>query len=130
MRARCRGVPRRAPVDGHVERFRNGRRGRCHSGAPRYDPVRGARAMTALTPLAVRKKKGDFKRAMRGYDPGTGDDFIELVADRLEELVRANLSHTDRLRQLEQQVRDYQERERALTEALVSAQELREEMRE
>lgn len=86
--------------------------------------------MIDLTPLEVRKKKGDFKRAMRGYDPGLVDDFLELVADRLEELVRANLSHEDRVRQLEQQLRDYKERERALTDALVSAQELREEMRE
>ncbi|MHB1168721.1 MAG: DivIVA domain-containing protein [Longimicrobiales bacterium] len=86
--------------------------------------------MIDLTPLEVRKKKGDFKRAMRGYDPGMVDDFLEIVADRLEELVRANLGHEDRVRQLEQQLRDYKERERALTDALVSAQELREEMRE
>lgn len=86
--------------------------------------------MIDLTPLEVRKKKGDFKRAMRGYEPGLVDDFLELVADRLEDVVRANLGHEDRIRQLEQQLRDYKERERALTDALVSAQELREEMRE
>ncbi len=86
--------------------------------------------MIDLTPLEVRKKKGDFRRAMRGYEPGLVDDFLELVADRLEELVRANLGHEDRIRQLEQQLHDYKERERALTDALVSAQELREEMRE
>src|SRR5690606_26636664 len=77
----------------------------------------------------VRKKKGDFKRAMRGYEPGLVDDFLDVVADRLEELVRDNLGHAEKLRQLEQQVSDYKERERALTDALVSAQELREEMR-
>src|SRR5690554_1674 len=86
--------------------------------------------MIDLTPLEVRKKKGDFKRAMRGYDPALVDDFLELVADRLEELVRENLGHEDRIRQLEQQLRDYKECERALTDALVSAQELREEVRE
>lgn len=85
--------------------------------------------MIDLTPLEVRKKKGDFKRAMRGYEPGLVDDFMDLVADRLEQLVRDNMAHTEKLRQLEQQVREYQERERALTDALVSAQELREEMR-
>ena len=85
--------------------------------------------MIDLTPLEVRKKKGDFKRAMRGYEPGLVDDFLDLVADRLEELVRDNLAHADKLRQLELQVKDYRERERALTDALVSAQELREEMR-
>src|SRR5690606_26783565 len=86
--------------------------------------------MIDLTPLEVRKKKGDFKRAMRGYEPGLVDDFLELVADRLEDVVRANLGHEDRVRQLEQQLRDYKERERALTVALGSAQELRAEMRE
>lgn len=86
--------------------------------------------MIDLTPLEVRKKKGDFKRAIRGYEPELVDDFLELVADRLEEVVRANLGNEDRVRQLEQQLSDYKERERALTDALVSAQELREEMRE
>ncbi len=86
--------------------------------------------MIDLTPLEVRKKKGDFRRTMRGYEPGSVDDFLELVADRLDELVRENLAHTERTRQLEQQLRDYKERESALTDALVSAQELREEMRE
>jgi DivIVA domain-containing protein len=85
--------------------------------------------MIDLTPLEVRKKKGDFKRTMRGYEPGLVDDFLDLVADRLEEVVRENMTHAEKLRELEQQVRDYRERERALTDALVSAQELREEMR-
>ena len=86
--------------------------------------------MIDLTPLEVRKKKGDFKRVMRGYEPGVVDDFLDLVADRLEALVRESMTFGDRLRQLEQQLNDYKERERALTDALVSAQELREEMRE
>lgn len=85
--------------------------------------------MIDLTPLEVRKKKGDFRKAMRGYEPQAVDDFIDLVADRLEQLVRENASLSERVRSAETQIADYRERERALTEALVTAQEMREEMR-
>jgi cell division initiation protein len=86
--------------------------------------------MIDLTPLEVRKKKGDFRRVMRGYEAGPVDDFLDLAADRMDELVRENAQLNDRVRRLEEQVRDYRDRERALTEALVTAQEMREEMRE
>jgi DivIVA domain-containing protein len=85
--------------------------------------------MIDLTPLEVRKKKGDFRKGMRGYDPQAVDDFLDLVADRLEQLVRENSAMNDQFARLENQVNDYRERERALTEALVTAQEMREEMR-
>jgi cell division initiation protein len=85
--------------------------------------------MIDLTPLEVRKKKGDFRRAMRGYDPVLVDDFLDLVADRLEELVRENLTLAERVGRQEHEVAEYRDRERALTEALVSAQEMREEVR-
>lgn len=85
--------------------------------------------MIDLTPLEVRKKKGDFRKGMRGYEPQAVDDFLDLVADRLEQLVRENSAMNDQFARLENQVNDYRERERALTEALVTAQEMREEMR-
>ena len=85
--------------------------------------------MIDLTPLEVRKKKGDFRRIMRGYDPELVDDFLDLVADRLEQLVRENMAIAERVSVLESQVTDYRDREKALTEALVTAQEMREEMR-
>ncbi len=83
--------------------------------------------MIDLTPLEVRKKKGDFRRALRGYEPELVDDFLDMVADRLEELVRDNMALNERVARLEERVTDYREREKALTEALVSAQEFREE---
>jgi cell division initiation protein len=85
--------------------------------------------MIDLTPLEVRKKKGDFRRAMRGYDAAQVDDFLELVADRLDELVRENLALADRASRQDTQVTEYRDRERALTDALVTAQEMREEVR-
>mgnify|MGYP001546820754 CR=1 FL=1 len=47
--------------------------------------------MIDLTPLDVRKKKDDFRRAVRGYDPAQVDGFLDLVADRLEDLVGREL---------------------------------------
>jgi cell division initiation protein len=83
-----------------------------------------------LTPLDVRKKKGDFRRRLRGYDPQRVDDFLDLVAERLEELVRQNVSLSEEVRQLQEQVAAFRERERALNQALVAAQELREQARQ
>ena len=85
--------------------------------------------MMELTPLDVRKKKGDFRRTLRGYDPAVVDDFLDLVADRMETLVRGAAGVNEKIARLEQQVADYRDREKALTEALVTAQEMREEMR-
>src|SRR5262245_15469054 len=86
--------------------------------------------MIDLTPLEVRKKKGDFRRMMRGYDPALVDDFLDMVADRMEQLVRQSLANSERLSVLEAQVTEFRERERALTEALVTAQEMRNEIRD
>ena len=86
--------------------------------------------MIDLTPLDVRKKKGDFRRALRGYEPALVDDFLDIVADRLEELVREHASLTERVSRLEHQVSEYRDRERALTDALVTAQAMREEITE
>jgi DivIVA domain-containing protein len=86
--------------------------------------------MIDLTPLDVRKKKGDFRRVMRGYDPDAVDGFLDEVVARMEELVRENQSLAGRTSQMTDAIADYRERERAMNEALVSAQQLREGMRE
>lgn len=83
--------------------------------------------MIDLTPLDVRKKKGDFRRTVRGYDPELVDDFLDMVAERLEELVKQNVGLTERAEHLQEQVASYRERENALNEALVTAQQLRSE---
>ncbi|MCG6987279.1 MAG: DivIVA domain-containing protein [Gemmatimonadetes bacterium] len=85
--------------------------------------------MIDLTPLDVRKKRGDFKKTMRGYDPQEVDVFLELVAERLEVLVRDNIQLRSRAETLEQQLSSSAGRERAVQEALVTAQELRADIR-
>jgi cell division initiation protein len=85
--------------------------------------------MIDLTPLDVRKKKGDFRRGMRGYDADSVDHFLDQVADRLEQVVRENLALRERSTQLAAAVEAFRERERAMNDALISAQQLREETR-
>jgi len=81
--------------------------------------------MIDLTPLDVRSKRGDFKRVMRGYDPQEVDVFLEIAAERLEVLVRENMTLKERTRSLQEQVSTQGEREKAVQAALVTAQELR-----
>lgn len=85
--------------------------------------------MIDLTPLDVRNKRGDFKKNLRGYDPQEVDTFLELAAERLEQLVMENLRLGDRVEALQEQVDSQSGREKAVQEALVTAQELRSEMR-
>jgi len=82
-----------------------------------------------LTPLDVRKKREDLRRAVRGYDPGQVDAFLDLVADRMDGLVREQVRLNEQVSGLREQLKGFQERERALNEALIAAQELREEAR-
>lgn len=86
--------------------------------------------MIDLTPLDVRKKKGDFGKGFRGYDPEEVDHFLELVAERLEEVVRENLALKERAVRLEERVQGQDGRERAVQDALVTAQSLRQEIQE
>ena len=84
--------------------------------------------MIDLTPLDVRKKRGDFRKPLRGYDPVEVDTFLELVAERLEALVKENLTLKERSERMSEQIQDLGGRERAVHEALVTAQELREKI--
>jgi len=85
--------------------------------------------MIDLTPLDVRKKKDDFRRSVRGYDAQQVDAFLAVVADCLERHVREHVVLSDRIEQQKHQLESYRARERALNEALLAAQELREEAR-
>ena len=81
-----------------------------------------------LTPVDVRRM--EFPKAMRGYDPVRVNDFREQVADELERLTRANQELESNVRSLTEQSRGFRVRDKALNDALVSAQQLRAEVRE
>jgi cell division initiation protein len=85
--------------------------------------------MIDLTPLDVRNKRSDFKKALRGYEPQEVDVFLEMVAERLEAIVRENIQLRERAEMLQQQESSSSGRERAVQEALVTAQELRADIR-
>ena len=81
--------------------------------------------MIELTPLDVRKKRGDFGKTLRGYDPEEVDAFLELVTERMEELVKENLTLGEERDRLKEKVVVQERREQAIQDALVTAQELR-----
>jgi cell division initiation protein len=84
--------------------------------------------MIDLTPLDVRKKRGDFRKAMRGYEPAEVDTFMDIVAERLEELVKEVMMLRERTALLQAQVDAQGGREKAVQDALVTAQSLRDQI--
>ena len=81
-----------------------------------------------LTPLDVRRY--EFGSALRGYDREAVDRFREQVASELERLSRINADLEAKARGFHEQLKSFRERDKAINEALVSAQQLRAEMRE
>ena len=53
------------------------------------------------------------------------DEFKLAVSDELERLLRERAQHEERLRSAQEQLRGFRDRERAMNEALVAAQQLR-----
>jgi DivIVA domain-containing protein len=76
-----------------------------------------------LTPLDVRSQ--EFQRTFRGYDTAQVDEFKLAVSDALERLVRERAQHEERVRSAQEQLRGFRDRERAMNEALIAAQQLR-----
>jgi DivIVA domain-containing protein len=81
-----------------------------------------------LTPLDVRRY--EFGRVLRGYDPERVDQFREQVAGELERLTRVNQELEQKARSFHDQLKAFRERDKALNDALVSAQQLRSEMKD
>ena len=80
-----------------------------------------------LTPLDIRKQ--EFRKTLRGYDTLGVEDFRMRVADALERAIRDRQVLEERLAALTEQLRIFREREQAMNEALVAAQQLRQETR-
>jgi DivIVA domain-containing protein len=81
-----------------------------------------------ITSLDVRRF--DFGRALRGYSPEKVEQFREQVAEEIDRLGRVNADLDTKARSFHEQLRAFRERDKALNEALVSAQQLRAETRE
>ena len=81
-----------------------------------------------LSPVEVRR--WSFERVMRGYDVAAVEEFRLRVAEEMDQLTRANQDLEAKARGFHEQLRTFRERDKALNEALVSAQQLRSEIRE
>lgn len=81
-----------------------------------------------LTALDVRRY--DFGTALRGYDKARVDQFRGQVADELDRLTRRALELEEKAKGFHEQLRAFRERDKALNDALVSAQQLRGDMRD
>jgi len=80
-----------------------------------------------LTPLDIRKQ--EFRKTLRGYDTLGVEDFQMRVADALERAIRERQILEERVGAITEQLRVFREREKAMNEALVAAQQLRQETR-
>ena len=80
-----------------------------------------------LTPVDARRY--DFGSALRGYEKTRVNQFRDQVADELERLSRVNQELDAKAKGFHEQLRAFRERDKALNDALISAQQLRAETR-
>ena len=78
-----------------------------------------------LTKRDIHEKQ--FHDAWRGYNQEEVDDFLDRVADVLDEVQRENLAVSERIHELEQSVATSREAEEMLKKTLVTAQQAAEE---
>jgi len=79
---------------------------------------------------ALDARRWDFGNALRGYDRARVDEFRDQVADELERMGRTNQELETKVSNFLEQLRVFRDRDKALNEALVSAQQLRGEIRQ
>ncbi len=81
-----------------------------------------------LTPLDIRRY--DFGSALRGYDRARVDTFRDQVSHEVERLTKHVQSLESKAQGFHEQLRAFRDRDKALNDALVSAQQLRSEVKE
>ncbi len=81
-----------------------------------------------LTPIDARR--WDFGSSLRGYDRTRVDQFRDRAAEELERLTRVNQDLEAKARGFHEQLRAFRERDKALNDALITAQQLRNDIRE
>ena len=81
-----------------------------------------------LTALDIREQQ--FRRIMRGFDPDEVVTFLGTVAGEYEQLVAENRDLRQRLLDLEHQIAEFQNMEKALRDTLLTAERVTAETRE
>jgi len=69
----------------------------------------------------------EFQRVLRGYDKTQVDEFKQRMAEEIDRLVRDRVQLDERVKGMSEQLKSYRDRERAMNDALVAAQQLRSE---
>ena len=80
-----------------------------------------------ITPLDVQQQQ--FRVRFRGFDMVEVDNFLDLVANELEELLRENNRLKEEERQKTERIQELEGAEKDLRNTLVSAQQICEEMK-
>ncbi len=80
-----------------------------------------------LTPLEVKQKK--FRTGFRGYDLPEVEEFLLIVSEEMEEMVRENNDLKARNQHLDESLTEYKAREATLKATLVTAQKMAEDVK-
>ena len=80
-----------------------------------------------LSPLDIHNK--EFGRSFRGYDEDEVDDFLERIIQDYEGLIRQNKELEDRVENLLEKLRHFQNIEESLSKSILIAQETAEEVK-
>ncbi len=81
----------------------------------------------AITPVELRNVK--FEKKLRGYNPTEVENVLNEVAAELERLIDANSGLQRQILSLEEKLRHFQNLEKSIKEALMTAQQAAEEKR-
>jgi cell division initiation protein len=80
-----------------------------------------------IAPIEIRN--AEFPKIFRGFDPERVRSFLETIADQMEELIKENISLSERIKELDTKIEDYRRMENIMKEALLTAQKGAEELK-
>jgi len=80
-----------------------------------------------ITPLEIQQQQ--FRVRLRGFDMAEVDNFLDLAANEFEELLRENNQLKEEERKKTEKIQELERVERELQNALISAQQICEEMK-
>lgn len=81
-----------------------------------------------ITPIEIQQQQ--FKSRLLGYDTTAVDQFLELLADQLERLMSSNNELKEKLSRSASSLDQFRDRENALQQTLLAAQQVTEELKE
>lgn len=81
-----------------------------------------------ITPIEIQQHQ--FKNRLFGYDTAAVDNFLEMLADELERLHKQNNELKESLARTRTSLEQMRDREKALQETLITAQQVTEELKE